>query len=200
MTNLQQTTIGVVSGVVRGGGNEFLVSLDMRFASKPHTLLGQPEVGLGIIPGLGGIQFLARLIGRGRAMEYVLSGNDINAADAERIGWINKAFDTDDEMEGYVSGLTKRLALFDGEAIKAGRMAVNVATTPDVEDLLEDERVFIELYKKPSVQARTKLGTLDDNDGERFFGEALPLLYAGAAAGTAAGTGTSRRRSVRYAM
>ncbi|KAH9204491.1 enoyl-CoA hydratase/isomerase family protein [Leptodontidium sp. 2 PMI_412] len=187
VANLRQTTIGLVSGVVRGGGNEFLVSLDMRFATKTHTFLGQPEVGIGFIPGLGGIQWLARLIGRGRAMEYILTGKDINANDAERIGWINKAFDTDVEMEGYVASLTSRLALFDLAAIGAGKYAVNVATKPAMEASLADGKVFVELFKDPAVAARTRLGTLNDNDGERFFGEVLPALYG-------AGPIPSRRR------
>ncbi|KAL5319760.1 hypothetical protein ACEPPN_012817 [Leptodophora sp. 'Broadleaf-Isolate-01'] len=182
MTNLRQTTIGLVSGVARGAGNELLVSLDMRFATKTHTFLGQPEVGLGIIPGLGGIQYLARLIGRGYAMEYILSGNDINANDAERIGWINKAFDTDAEMEGYVAALTGRLALFPLDALKAGREAVNAATRPRLEDSLADGVAFMELLRQESVQTRVKIGEKADGDGERFLGENLPLLYAGGAA------------------
>lgn len=72
MTNLPQVTIGAVEGVARGAGNELLVSLEMRFATKTYVLFGQPEIGIGIGVGAGGIQYLARLIERGRAMEYVL--------------------------------------------------------------------------------------------------------------------------------
>lgn len=62
MTQLNQVTIGAVNGVARGGGNEFLVSLDMRFAVKSHSRFGQPEIGLGLVPGGGGSQYLPRLI------------------------------------------------------------------------------------------------------------------------------------------
>jgi enoyl-CoA hydratase/carnithine racemase len=177
LTNLRQTTIGLVEGVARGGGNEFLLSLDKRFATKTHTFFGQPEVGLGFIPGVGGIQYLAPLIGRGLTMEYILSGKDINANDAERIGWINKAFDTSAEMNGYVADLTSRLALFPLDAINAGKQAVNVATRPTLQHILDDSVTFLELFRQPSVQERTKIGPLVDGDVERFFGENLPLLY-----------------------
>lgn len=90
ISNLPQVTIGAVDGRARGAGNELLMGLDMRFATKYETLLGQIEVATGLIPGGGGSQHLPGLIGRGLAMEYILSGKDINAQDAERIGWINK--------------------------------------------------------------------------------------------------------------
>ncbi|WP_369334853.1 enoyl-CoA hydratase/isomerase family protein, partial [Vibrio cholerae] len=70
----------------------------MRFAVKSHARFGQPEIGLGLVPGGGGSQYLPRLIGRGRAMEYLLTGKDILAEEAERYGWINKAFDSSDTM------------------------------------------------------------------------------------------------------
>ena len=63
-------TIGMIDGHARGGGSEFLSALDMRFAG-PRTVLGQPEVPMGILPGAGGTQFLARLVGRARALEII---------------------------------------------------------------------------------------------------------------------------------
>ncbi|KAG4436219.1 hypothetical protein IFR05_008315 [Cadophora sp. M221] len=181
MTNLRQTTIGLAEGVVRGGGNELFLSLDMRFATKTHVFFGQPEVGIGFIPGVGGIQYLAPLIGRAYTMEYILSGNDINANDAERIRWINKAFHTPAEMNGYVGALTSRLALFPLDAIAAAKQAINAATRPSLQNILDDSVAFIKLFGLPEVQARTKIGKLEDGDGERFFGEVLPLLYGAAA-------------------
>jgi enoyl-CoA hydratase/carnithine racemase len=96
MAQLNQVTIGAVNGVACGGGNEFLVLLDMRFAVKSHPRFGQPEIGLGLVPDGGGSQYLPRSIGCGRAMEYFLTGKDILAEEAERYGWINKAFDNSD--------------------------------------------------------------------------------------------------------
>ncbi|KAH6708837.1 enoyl-CoA hydratase/isomerase family protein [Leptodontidium sp. MPI-SDFR-AT-0119] len=177
LTNLPQTTIALVEGVCRGSGNEFLMAFDMRFATKTHTFFGQPEVGIGFIPGVGGIQWMTANVNRGFLMEYMLSGKDINAQDAERIGWINKAFDNSAEMNGYVASLTSRLALFPLDAISAGKQAINVATRPSLQSLLNDSEAFLKLFRQPEVQARTKLSVPVDGDGERFFGENLPLLY-----------------------
>lgn len=101
ITNLQQATIGAVNGIARGGGNEFLIALDMRFATKDLAKFAQIEVGVGVVPGYGGTQYLSKLIGRGLALEYLLSSNDVKAEEAERIGWINKAFDTLEDMDNY---------------------------------------------------------------------------------------------------
>ena len=153
------------------------MAFDMRFATKTHTFFGQPEVGIGFIPGVGGIQWMTANVNRGFLMEYMLSGKDINAQDAERIGWINKAFDNSAEMNGYVASLTSRLALFSLDAISAGKQAINVATRPSPQSLLDDSEAFLKLFRQPEVQARTKLSVPVDGDGERFFGENLPLLY-----------------------
>lgn len=181
MTNLQQITIGAVEGVARGAGNEFLVSLDMRFATKTHTLLGQPEIGVGLIPGGGGSQYLPRLIGRGRAMEYILSGKDVGAVEAERIGWINKAFDTTAEMNGHIDDLISRMVLFPIQALGLAKQSINVATRPQLSDLLGDSDKFLQASSPASQALIGKSLELSanqsDGDIERFFGEAIPLLY-----------------------
>ncbi|KAF7911610.1 hypothetical protein BELL_0728g00030 [Botrytis elliptica] len=181
MTNLQQITIGAIEGVARGAGNEFLVSLDMRFATKTHTLLGQPEIGVGLIPGGGGSQYLPRLIGRGRAMEYILSGKDVDAVEAERIGWINKAFDTTAEMNGHIDDLISRMVLFPIHALGLAKQSINVATRPQLSDLLGDSDKFLQASSPASQALIGKSLELSanqsDGDIERFFGEAIPLLY-----------------------
>ncbi|KAF7959264.1 hypothetical protein EAE96_002778 [Botrytis aclada] len=176
MTNLQQITIGAVEGVARGAGNEFLVSLDMH-----HTLLGQPEIGVGLISGGGGSQYLPRLIGRGRAMEYILSGKDVGAVEAERIGWINKAFDTTAEMNGHIDDLISRMVLFPTQALGLAKQSINVATRPQLSDLLGDSDKFLQASSPTSQALIGKSLELSanqsDGDIERFFGEAIPLLY-----------------------
>ena len=121
MTELPQVTIGAVNGVARGGGNELLVSLDMRFAVKSRSRFGQPEIGTGFVPGGGGSQYLPRLIGRGRAMEYILTGKDVLAEDAERMGWINKAFDSEREMYAYIDGILEVVTLYSTTALHPRR-------------------------------------------------------------------------------
>ena len=112
LKNLPQVNTAAVNGVARGGGNKFLTALDIRFATKTHARFGQPEVGSGIVSGAGGSQFLPGLIGRGGAMEYIRSSKDITAENVEQIGWINKAFDSEQEMDAYVDELTSRIACF----------------------------------------------------------------------------------------
>ncbi|KAH8643102.1 hypothetical protein IG631_00565 [Alternaria alternata] len=181
ISQLPQVTIGAVEGRARGAGNELLVSLDMRFAVKNDTLFGQPEVGSGTIPGGGGSQFLPGLIGRGLAMEYILSANDINAVDAERIGWINKAFDSPAGMYEYIDGLTTRFALFPQGGLSAGKTAINRRTTPTLEDLQGDVNLFLERIEDPIVQELTAKGSAGNEslafELELNLGENILTLY-----------------------
>jgi enoyl-CoA hydratase/carnithine racemase len=84
-------TIAQIEGRVRGVGSEFVLACDMRFAARESAIFGQPEGGFGLIPGAGAAQHLTRLMGRGRALEVLLSAEDYDAQMAERYGWINRA-------------------------------------------------------------------------------------------------------------
>jgi enoyl-CoA hydratase/carnithine racemase len=84
-------SIAKIRGCVRGASSEFVLSCDMRFASRENTRLGQPEVGVGVHPGGGGTERLPYLVGRGRALEIILSANDFDGETAERYGYINRA-------------------------------------------------------------------------------------------------------------
>ncbi|KIL87020.1 enoyl- hydratase [Fusarium avenaceum] len=182
ISNLPQVTIGAVEGRARGGGNEFLMALDMRFASEPESLFGQIEIGTGVIPGGGGSQHLPRLIGRGLALEYLLSGNDINAKDAARIGWINKAFPSSEEMYEYIDGLTSRFRLFPLPALTAVKKSINLRSLPSLQDLLTDAESFGKRLSDPAVTALiSKTLALSNNltfgEVELNLGRDLPLLY-----------------------
>lgn len=179
---LPQVTIGAVEGRARGVGNEFLVSLDMRFATKVDTLLGQPEVGSGLIPGGGGSQYLPGLIGRGLAMEYILSAKDISASEAERIGWINKAFETSAEMYTYIDRLTSRLRLFPLYGLASAKSSINRRSAATLEDIRQDASAFIKRLEDPVVQAlslRTQAAYQRSSafDIELDLGESIPQLY-----------------------
>ncbi|KAJ7857114.1 ClpP/crotonase-like domain-containing protein [Mycena olivaceomarginata] len=133
ITQLPQATIAAIEGRARGIGNEFIMACDMRFATTaPSVLLGQIETSLGVIPGAGGGLYLAHEIGRGRALEYVLSAQDIDGATAERIGWINRAFPTSSALADYVQTLAARIALFPPAGIAAAKREVDA----DVFDVL----------------------------------------------------------------
>jgi enoyl-CoA hydratase/carnithine racemase len=182
ISTLPQVTIGAVEGRARGSGNELLVALDMRFATKNDTLFGQPEVGVGLFPSGGGSQFLPGLIGRGRAMEYILSANDIDASEAERIGWINKAFDSSEKMYAYIDELTSRLRLFPRYALAGAKESINLRTGPTRENILHDANAFIKGLGDPVVQELViKEQALGQNssafEAELNLGAILPQLY-----------------------
>src|SRR6266481_5344351 len=84
-------SIAQIEGRTRGAGSEFVLACDMRFAARESAIFSQPEPGLGVIPGGGGVQHLARLMGRARALEVMLGAEDYSAELAERYGWINRA-------------------------------------------------------------------------------------------------------------
>jgi enoyl-CoA hydratase len=88
---LGKPVLAAINGYALGGGCEIALACTLRFAS-PQVKLGQPEVNLGIIPGYGGTQRLCRLIGRGRAQELILTGEMIDAAEAHRIGLVNRVW------------------------------------------------------------------------------------------------------------
>src|ERR1700739_3555312 len=97
LTTSPVVSIAKIRGCVRGACSEFVLACDMRFASRETTLLGQPEVGVGVRPGGGGAERLPHLVGRGRALEIILGANDFDGDTAERYGYVNRA-PTDAEL------------------------------------------------------------------------------------------------------
>src|SRR4051794_31742781 len=87
-------SIGMVDGAARGGGAEFVTALDLRYGS-PRAVFGQPEVPMGILPAAGGTSRLPRLVGRGRALELILTGRDVGAEEALAIGWLDAVHPVD---------------------------------------------------------------------------------------------------------
>ena len=140
LRTMPKATIAVIGGRVGGGGSELTLACDMRFAT-PEAILSQPEVALGIIPGGGGTVRLPRLIGRSRALEVVLGGDDIDAATAERWGWVNRVLPAD-ELDAFVDRLAGRIASFPSYAVAAAKASV-VRSETDVEaDLLAEGAAF----------------------------------------------------------
>src|SRR5215210_1075927 len=123
---MPKATIAVIAGRARGGGSEFVLALDMRFAARETAVLAQPEVGLGIPPGGGATQRLPRLCGRGRALEVILGGEDFDADTAERYGWVNRALPAA-ELDTFVDRLATRIASFPAPAVAAAKAAIDAA-------------------------------------------------------------------------
>lgn len=140
--NMPKVTIGKIEGRARGGGSEFLLALDMRFAAIGRAILSQPEVAIGIIPGGGGCVRLPRLIGRGRALEVILGCEDYDALTAERYGYVNRALEPD-ALGPFVDALARRIARFPAHAITQAKAAVNNSDAMPIADaLLEEEHCF----------------------------------------------------------
>jgi enoyl-CoA hydratase/carnithine racemase len=95
LSSSRVVSIARIRGRTRGIGNEFVLACDMRFANRQNAVFGNPEVGVGLVPAGGALEWLPRLVGRSRALEIVLSGNDFDADIAERYGWVNRTLDDD---------------------------------------------------------------------------------------------------------
>ena len=161
---LPLATIGMLEGRARGGGSEFLLSLDMRFAAIGRAWLGQPEVALGIIPGGGGTQRLPRLMGRGRALEAILGCDDFDAELAERYGWINRALPPE-RLEPFVMALAARIASFPRTAIAWAKESVDAAERTTAEGLVEEAHRFD--LSAASEPARRRMQAFLDAGGQR---------------------------------
>ena len=150
---LPQVTIAQIEGRARGGGSEFALSLDLRFAAIGRALLGQPEVAIGIIPGGGGTQRLARLMGRSRALEAVLGCDDFDAETAERYGWVTRALPPD-EIGPFVERLARRIAAFPPAAVRLAKQAVDAAAPSPVPGLLAEAHAWNQVLGDPELDAR----------------------------------------------
>lgn len=148
---MPKATIAQIEGRVGGGGCELIQAFDMRFGVVGQTILSQMEVPLGILPGGGGTQRLPRLVGRGRALEMILGGEDINAETAERWGLLNRALPPD-EIEPVVARLARRISSFSGEAIALAKQSVNGAELPLAEGLVEEAYLFQRSIRTEAAQ------------------------------------------------
>ena len=128
LSKLPVATIAEVRGRARGAGSEFVLATDIRFASE-NAILGQFEVGVGAVPGGGPMARLGRLVGRGRALEILLGGNDIPAALAADYGYVNRVI-PDAEIESFTDAFARRIAAFDKVALAGIKKLVDVATLP----------------------------------------------------------------------
>jgi enoyl-CoA hydratase/carnithine racemase len=149
-------TIAQVEGRVRGAGSEFVLACDMSFAARETAIFSQPEAGFGLIPGAGGIQHLTRLMGRARALEAILSGEDYDADLAERYGWINRALPAV-ALGEFVASLAHRIAGFPAAALVAVKERVNEIALAPAEDFRRDSDLFLERARSPEAQSRMKV-------------------------------------------
>ena len=147
ISKLPQATIAKIEGFARGGGHEFTLACDMRFAAKGKAVFMQMEVGMGILPCGGGSSRMARQVGLGRALEIILSAKDFTAEQAEQIGTINKAIDPA-QIGDYVYSLAERISKFPSESITACKRTVYASIDLPIEEALKEEEY--QLYQATS--------------------------------------------------
>ena len=164
---LSVPTIAAVNGYALGGGCELAVACDLIYASE-RARFGQPEVGLGVIPGFGGTQRLARLIGRARALELVFTGDQIDAAKAKEICLVLEVIAPDKLLE-HCRAVASKIAA-------KGPLALAQAKRAVVFGLDADLRIANELERQAFA---TLFGTEDQREGMRAFLERRPAAFKG---------------------
>lgn len=143
--NLEKPVIAVLNGFTLGGGCELAMACDIRIAST-KAKIGQPEVGLGITPGFGGTQRLARLVGMGAAKELIYTGKIIDANEAYRIGLVNKVVEPEKLME-EAKNLANTIAANAPIAVKLSKAAINRGTQMDIDTaVMYEADVFAECF------------------------------------------------------
>lgn len=166
---LPQVTIGKLTGLARGAGNEFLMSLDMRFAASGSSGQAQPEAAMGIMPGGGGTQYLTSLVGRARALELILGWQLVDAELAERYGLVNRALPAD-QIDTFVENLATRIARLRPDVIAAVKTAVNAGAAPITHAGLAAENAALTGLFSPEAAQRTSqllAAGAQTRDGER---------------------------------
>jgi len=177
LANSRVVSIAAIRGCVRGVGSEFILACDMRFASREKALFGQPEVGAGVIPGGGGLEWLPRLVGRSRALEIALLSDDFDATTAEKYGWINRAV-PDAQLEQFVDNYARRIAGFGKFPLENTKRIINErAGLPTSAEISESQQVFRLCLQQPETQNRVKnlfaAGLQQDGEFERQLGRRL---------------------------
>ena len=179
LSRLPAVTISAIRGRARGAGSEFALATDIRFASRERAVLGQFEIGIGAIPGGGPASRLPGLVGRGRALEILVGGEDFDAALAERYGYVNRAI-PDEEFDNFIDRFARRVAAFDRQALLDIKHFVNRVSLPNDEEFPPQMEALRRAVSRPEQQARTKalfeLGFQQRSDVELKLGEYIERI------------------------
>ena len=155
LSRLPAATISEIRGRARGAGSEFVLATDIRFASE-KAVLGQFEVAVGAVPGGGAMARLGQLVGRGRALEILLGGDDIPAGVAAEYGYVNRVI-PDAEIEGFTDAFARRIATFDKVALTGIKQLVDVATLPDDAEFAAALKAYFATAGRPENLPFTQL-------------------------------------------
>jgi hypothetical protein len=149
------------------------LAADIRFASRERAVLARFELGPGAVPGGGPATRLPRLVGRGRALEILMSADDYDADLAERYGYVNRAI-PDAQFVSFVDHFAQRIARFDVRAIREINSFVNTVSLPPTDELPPQMDAFFASVERPATQDRTRqlfaLGLQQRGDAERHLG------------------------------
>ena len=169
--------IAAINGFALGGGCEISMSCDIRLCSD-NAVFGQPEVGLGITPGFGGTQRLARLVGAGMAKQMIYTARNIKAADAYRIGLVNEVYSAEVDADGNVLKSAKEVLLAAAEKMAAGiamnapiavrncKKAINEGLDVDMDQaIVIEEKLFGDCFE--TEDQRAGMGNFLEKDKEK---------------------------------
>jgi len=154
LTRAPFVSIAMIRGRATGNGSELSLACDMSFMSREKGILSQWEVAVGMVAGGGPMARLPRLIGRARALEVLLSSDDIRGDLAERYGYVNQAL-PDAELDDFVTMLANRIGSFDKWAIANTKRLVNASLPPDVE-IAAGWDACMSSVVRPATQKRIK--------------------------------------------
>jgi enoyl-CoA hydratase/carnithine racemase len=176
LTRAPFVSIALIRGRATGNGSELALACDMAFVSRDRGLLSQWEAAVGLIPGGGPMARLPRVMGRARALEVLLSADDISGDDAERLGYVNRAL-PDSELDEFVDALVTRITSFDPWAIANIKRLVNEASLPRDVEIRAGWDAFLASVARPAAQERVQAlfehgfqqpGDLEDRLGFRL--------------------------------
>jgi enoyl-CoA hydratase/carnithine racemase len=181
LTRAPFVSIAMIRGRATGNGSELALACDMAFASSEKAILSQWEVGVGLVAGGGPMARLPRVMGRARALEVLLSADDIRGPDAEFLGYVNRAL-PDAELDNFVDTLATRIASFDKWAIANTKHLVNEGSLPPDVEIRAGWDAFIASAKRPAAEERIRalleLGLQKAGDSENRLGLFVGQLNA----------------------
>ena len=179
LTRAPFVSIALIRGRATGNGSELALACDMSFASREKALLSQWEVGVGLVAGGGPMARLPRLVGRGRALEVLLSSRDIPGELAAQYGYVNRAL-PDAELDAFVDDPAQRIAGFDRWAIANTKRLVNEASLPPDVEIRAGWDACMASVQRPAAQGRIKQlferGFQAPGEVETRLGEAVGQL------------------------
>jgi enoyl-CoA hydratase len=167
LETMRKPTIAAINGFALGGGCELALACDLRYASSTARL-GQPEINLGLIPGWGGTQRLARVCGLGFAKELILTGRPVDAAEAERHGLVNAVYDPSELMQRTLE-TARLLASKSPVALAYAKEAANLALQGSHDAGLTQEASFFAMLFS-TEDAKEGLAAFAEKREPRFVG------------------------------